>query len=237
MHKRAYLTVFSAAAATAALLTTATAAGAAEDEPTYANLYASIDLPDFSSGPMEFEALDVLVGDGPELTGDDLIANPSEWCGDIEVDIDLEAMTITVTGGDDFCNFQEAYVAVQLYGGTVLDNVEVDVVDDTLFEGYSLLEWYGVEGGIFDAYWSTCGIVIEEEPQPEPEPTSTGEAAPFSEGDEVSWCEGGAPYFNMDGLTEFVFSLVEEEPNTGVDDEVEEAPVAAPVVAEPTFTG
>lgn len=236
MHKRAYLSVFSAAAATAALLATATAVGAAEDEPTYANLYASIDLPDFSSGPMEFEALDVLVGDGPELTGDDLIANPSEWCGDIEVDIDLEAMTITVTGGEDHCYFQEAYVAVELYGGTVLDNVEVEAVEDTLFGGYSLLEWYGVEGGIFDAYWSTCGVV-EEEPEPEPEPTSTGAAAPFSEEDAVSWCEGGAGSYDMDGLTEFVFSLVEEEPTTDVDDEVEEAPVAEPVVAEPTFTG
>jgi hypothetical protein len=235
VHKRAYLTVFSAAAATAALLATATAAGAAEDEPTYANLYASIDLPDFSSGPMEFEALDVLVGDGPELTGDDLIANPSEWCGDIEVDIDLDAMTITVTGGDDFCNFQEAYVAVQLYGGTVLDNVEVDVVEDTLFEGYSLLEWYGVEGGVFDAYWSTCGFVIEEEPQPSPSPSPSGTVTPFSE--QEAWCEGEAPSFNMNGLTSFVFSLVEEEPTTDVDDEVEEAPVAEPVVAEPTFTG
>lgn len=236
MHKRTFLTAASAAAATAALLATATAAGAAEDEPTYANIYVAIDLPDYSDGgPMEFEALDVLVGDGPELTGDDEIANPSGWCGDAEVDIDLTAMTITFTGGEEYCDFQEAYLAVELYGGTVLNNLEAEVTEDTLFEGESLLEWYGVEGGIFDAYWSTCGVVFEEE-EPEPSPSPTGSISPAAE-EEAAWCDSEAPALDMDGVSSFVFSLVEEEPTTDVDDEVEEAPVAEPVVAEPTFTG
>lgn len=232
MRMRAFTAAAVSAAAVAGLVGTATAASAA-DEDTYANIYAAIDLPTFGSGPMEFEATDVLVGPGPELTGDDLIANPSDWCGDIEVDIDLDAMTITVTGGDSYCDFQEAYVAVELYGGVVLDTAEL--TEDTLFGGESYLQYYGIEDGVFDAYWAACDF-SEEPVEGQPSPESSPE-----------FCD--AP--DMDGLTSFVFSIVvDEEPvEEPVDepvitpapeapaDDVSDAEAAAPVVAQPTFTG
>ncbi|NTV38531.1 MAG: hypothetical protein HGA51_01030 [Demequinaceae bacterium] len=127
--------------------------------------------------PMEFQVTGVVVGDGPELTGADLIANPSEYCGDAEVDISLNPTTITVTGGPDYCNFQAAYVEVTLHG---IEFSSTTLLSDNLFEpsldkeGLGLaggsyrsrglrlgatdsnpvLDSYGVTASTFSAYWS-----------------------------------------------------------------------------------
>ena len=60
---------------------------------------------------MVYQVTDVPVGDGPELTGADLIANPSGWCGSLAVDVDNVARTITMTP-DEVCNFETATVEV-----------------------------------------------------------------------------------------------------------------------------
>ena len=49
-----------------------------------------------------FLAENVTVGDGPELTEDDLVA-PSAQCGAVEVDIDPDVQTITVRSTDTDC--------------------------------------------------------------------------------------------------------------------------------------
>lgn len=63
------------------------------------------------SGPAVFEVTDAAIGAGPELTGADLIDNPSEWCGNLTVDVDPDARTITVAAEDD-CSFTDVRVWV-----------------------------------------------------------------------------------------------------------------------------
>lgn len=126
---------------------------------------------------MTFEVTGVVVGDGPELTGDDLTGNPREYCGDAEVDISLNPTTITVTGGPNYCNFQAAYVTVTLHG---IEFSSTTLLSDNLFQpniedkglGISggsyksrgihlsatdsnpVLDSFGVSGSTFSAYWS-----------------------------------------------------------------------------------
>jgi len=127
--------------------------------------------------PMVFEVTGVAVGDGPELTGADLTENPSEYCGDAEVDISLNPTTITVTGGPNYCNFAAAYVEVTLHG---MEFSSTTLLSDNLFQpntdtigmgvtggGYKsrgirlsptdtnpVLDSFGVSGNTFSAYWS-----------------------------------------------------------------------------------
>jgi len=55
----------------------------------------------------------VVVGDGPELTAEDLLAEESDdICGAVEVDIDPEAQTVTVTSTEDGCELGVLSVAV-----------------------------------------------------------------------------------------------------------------------------
>lgn len=126
-------------------------------------LRAELDLPSFerSVGPRTFEAVGVVVGDGPELGLDDEVANPSNWCGDVLVDVDPAGQTITVSADQRACDFEVVTV--------VLDTEEitsVDVVTDGLAttgsdgatpatgvalatdvtDGVVTLRWTGVEG-------------------------------------------------------------------------------------------
>lgn len=55
-----------------------------------------LDLPSFGDGPRVFERTNVIPGPGFELTPDDEIGNPSEWCGSVTVDIDPDTSTVTV---------------------------------------------------------------------------------------------------------------------------------------------
>ena len=210
MRMRAISAAAMSAAAVAGLLGTATAASAAE-EPTYADIYVAIDLPTWgASGPREFETIGALVGAGPELTAADEIANPSTWCGVIDVDIDLDAETITATVTED-CYFEEIYIAAEIYGGHTFETATV--VSDALLDGASLID-AGVTDGLFEAYWSTESAT------------------------------------SLVGPSVFSFTaalVIDEEPEPAPTpvvtpspepvDDVNDAEAAAPVVAQPTFTG
>lgn len=103
------------------------------DDAVYADIYVALDGPegDRDAGPMVFSATNRLVGDGPELTGADLTSNPSEYYGDIVVDISLDPSTVTVTGGDEWDYFGDAYLSITLHGATF---GSVTLVSDDLFQ-------------------------------------------------------------------------------------------------------
>ncbi len=48
-----------------------------------------------SQGPAVFQVTDVPVGAGPELSGADLVSNPSDWGGSLFVDLDNATHVIT----------------------------------------------------------------------------------------------------------------------------------------------
>lgn len=121
------LALFGAATAVLAPLALAAPAGA-EPLPTTVSIRVELDLPSSGSGPAVFQVTDTAVGVGPELTGDDLTSNPSEWCGSLNVDVDNVAQTITVSP-DESCDFETATVRVT---GQGIDSL--NVVSDTLWE-------------------------------------------------------------------------------------------------------
>ena len=65
----------------------------------------------WGSGPAVFEVTDAPIGAGPELTGADLVANPSGWCGSVTVDVDPVASTVTVAA-EESCDFTDVRVWV-----------------------------------------------------------------------------------------------------------------------------
>jgi hypothetical protein len=123
--RRALLFVAVVALAAGSFVSTA---GAGAPLPTTVSIRVELDLPyqEGSDGPAVFEVTDVPVGPGPELTGADLVDNPSNWCGSLNVDVDNVAGTITVTP-DELCDFQTAVVTVTGQGigsiQTVSDNL------------------------------------------------------------------------------------------------------------------
>jgi hypothetical protein len=187
------------------------------DEPTgvTADIHVELDFPD-SDGPMVFEINGAPVNDGVELENQDPISNPSDYCGDIAVDIASDLSGVLVTGGDNPCNFQEAYVGIVLHGaewgplssfedGLFVPNDEQE--GPAAFFGESFggagkgslsaalhtaitevpsLQGTNIDGSLFEAYWS------------------------------------GTDDADMDGATLFVF---------------DQAPGAEPVPGDPTFTG
>ena len=142
-----------------------------------ADIYVALGFPD-DDGPMAFQVSGVVVGDGVELTGADQTTNPEDYCGDATVDVSLNPTTITVTGGEEYCDFQEAYVEVTLHG---VEFGSVTLNSDNLFEPFGdrspalglsggsykargvhaviqegsapTLQSYGVSGSTFSAYW------------------------------------------------------------------------------------
>ena len=161
--KNRTLTAFIAASA---LVLVAIGPAVAFDNPV--DIYAALDLPssELSAGPRTFEVTGVVVGDGPELTGYDGTANPTPWCGDILVDIDPVAQTITVSADQVVCGFETVVVRI-----TTAEIPRLAVVSDGLPEGYDsdgapidpeaalevtvdgtgvLLSWTAFEDGYFD---------------------------------------------------------------------------------------
>ena len=53
-----------------------------------------------SKGPIVFQVTDVPVTSGPELTGANLVTNPSDWGGSVTVDVDNTTHQITVATQD-----------------------------------------------------------------------------------------------------------------------------------------
>lgn len=77
----------------------------------------------------QFTVSDVVPGPGPELTEADENLNDG-LCGAVEVDIDPDADTITLTGADGDCFFEEAYVSI---GTTEIQSVEI-VSDNVMID-------------------------------------------------------------------------------------------------------
>lgn len=100
-----------AAVASALLIAAVAAPAAALTDPV--DIYAALDLPTDSLGPRTFEVAAVVAGPGAELTAADETANPSDWCGDMLVDIDPVAQTITVSADQEVCNFETAVVHIE----------------------------------------------------------------------------------------------------------------------------
>lgn len=89
--------------ATAGLGATAGAdAGAWTGGPV--TIRVELDLPENpnSDGPLVEQVTDVTPGDQVELTSNDVVDNPSKWCGTLQVDIDPSAHTVTVATGQEW---------------------------------------------------------------------------------------------------------------------------------------
>ena len=86
------------------------------------------DLDDDGSGPRVLEVTGVTPGAGPEITVADETSNPSDWSGNVLVDIDPDADTITVEVEDPDCYDS---VIVQI---TTDEVGSVSVLSDDLFD-------------------------------------------------------------------------------------------------------
>lgn len=100
---------FAAAAGAAALLLVGTVPATALENPI--DIRVEMDLPDIGDGPLVLEVLGVTPGDGPELTGANVIANPSDWFGTLRVDVDPVAETVTIDS-DDVADFELVTVRI-----------------------------------------------------------------------------------------------------------------------------
>lgn len=207
-------------AALAVPITFGMPAGSAEPLPQTVSILVQLDLPygEGSDGPIVFEVTDVPVGDGPELTGANEVANPSEWCGSFTVDVDNVDQTITIAP-DVACDFQTASVIVE---GEGIDSL--DVVSDTLWlaeEGCTMnLEEAAAADGVADIYW-------------EYEPADPDEC------ESVDMDPDGAAVFSFASTTpttESTTTTAAPAPTTAPSPTTQ-APAATVTVARPAFTG
>ncbi len=150
----------------------AAAAPAYAATPGHVDIRVELDLEiggvSIDDGPAVFEVTDVAIGAGPELTGADLIDNPSEWCGSVTVDVDPAARTITVAAERE-CNFSDVRVWVSSPEFT-----KVTFVSDDLLSPY---EPEGCEG--------ECGEGAVPLDLPIQEPTDEPADDPVDESDEL----------------------------------------------------
>jgi hypothetical protein len=159
------------------------------------SITVSMDLKNYpeSLGPIVYQVTDVPVGDGPELTEADLVDNPSNWCGSLQVDVDNVEQTITITP-EEACNFGIATVVVEGEGIGKLTTVTDDLWDNTtdpscamdLTEadasaGVATIEWQvptlDPEVGCDSADMLDDGIAVFAYGEPEPTTTTTGPTA------------------------------------------------------------
>ena len=139
-----------------------------------ADIYVELTLAEYS--PVTFEKLGVVIDGGIELTGANWTSSNDEICADVTVDVSLDPTTITVTGGEDQCDFDTAFVRVTLNGvefssvtlnSNDLFGVPIDKalgVSGGNYMGRSahfaatdpspVLDSYGVSGATFTAFWS-----------------------------------------------------------------------------------
>ena len=140
------LAVLSALALTIVPFVTSGPAHAASGDLSTVSITVSMDLPssEFSKGPAVWQVQNVKVADGPELTGADLVSNPSDWGGSVTVDVDnashhitvatekandFETATVTVTGaglGTVSLVSDDLWIPEQLTGAK-----QAAIVDDT----------------------------------------------------------------------------------------------------------
>lgn len=128
----------------------ATAAGAADD--TRADIYLELSGP---GGTKVFEATDVALGAGPELTEDDVISNPNDLAGGVDVDFNLDRFPSEIYVGSLPDNFDTAEVSIEFTSGEAFAGA---APRDEYFFGSStaLVDW-GVTDGVFSGYWDAEG--------------------------------------------------------------------------------
>ena len=209
-----------AACAVTLLAIGATPATALTQPVDIAVLIASSTAPDAAVKAFLVEG--VTVGDGPELTAEDLVPEESDdLCGAVEVDIDVEAQTVTATVPDAEVGCEVGLLSIAVVSDQIASfTIESDDlvtfepdgdnlvdVDDTA--GTVAAAWVAGEeqvlvlnGSVVFAY----ELVAAPAPTPTPTPTPTSGPTP-------------AP-----------------APTSPSTTPVKAAP-AKPVVAQPTFTG
>jgi hypothetical protein len=222
MPTRAFgVTAVAGLAAVVLPVTVGVPAGSAEPVPQTVSIRVELDLPyvGYSDGPKVFEVTDVPVGDGPELTGADEIADPSGWRGSLTVDIDNVDQTITIAPEEPF-DFQTASVVVE---GEGIDSL--DVVSDTLWEPYGDCEMELVEAdaddGVADIFWE-----IND--------------ADCDPGDSVDMNPEGAAVFSYGSATPITApttTTTAPTSTTAAPTSTTRAPAATGTVARPAFTG
>lgn len=114
------------------------------------------DLVPTEDGPRVLEALGVTPGAGPEITIADEVDNPSAWGGNVLVDIDPDADTITVEVEESNCydTILVEIVTDEVGAVTVLSD---DIFDPDSEEGPVTLST-SVSGGVITLSWVSDGI-------------------------------------------------------------------------------
>jgi len=108
--------------------------GEVADDHVTADIRVELDLPSGGThAPMVFSVTGAPVDDSIELENEAPVSNPSDWCGDATVDIAADLSSVTVTGGDGYCYFEEALVHITLHGASF---GALTLGEDTLFEPF-----------------------------------------------------------------------------------------------------
>ena len=135
-------TALAAAAAGAALALSGTSPAAAQSDPVEIWGFIALWGPGDEYSSRLFVASDVVVGDGPELTGADLLDEHGEMCGDLLVDIDPVTGATAISADQEVCAVSIVEVTV------VTDEVHLTGLNhDHLFSA-------GVEGVNLTTYHS-----------------------------------------------------------------------------------
>jgi hypothetical protein len=120
------------------------------------DIYAALDLPSSSLGPRTFEVTKAMADDGPELTVENETSNPSDWCGDVKVDIDPGARTITVTRDQESCSYETAVVRIATNEIASVDVVSDELASRRVSEGKPLT----AAGATLDVAVTSEGVVL-----------------------------------------------------------------------------
>ena len=133
-----------AVGALALALPLAGSAAAVADEPIVVSIRAALDLPSHSDGAIVYEVTNVTAGEGPELTEANLVSNPSDWCGSVDVDVDPVSKSIFIYTNPEsqVCNFETVSVTI-----TSAQIGTITLADDTLFDESLCPDDEGGEGG------------------------------------------------------------------------------------------
>ncbi|GAA2172654.1 hypothetical protein GCM10009846_11470 [Agrococcus versicolor] len=165
--------------------------------PDTVDIRVEIDLTDPSGasqrqGAAVFEVQDATIGAGSELDATDLVANPSGWCGSLQVDVDTAASPMTIAVSPDApCDFTDVRVQVAAAG-----ICPVTLVEDALFGGDSSqfaltttctddvlsATWALVQpgSGSFN-FTGTTTFSFVDAPDPEPSPSPDPEPSPSTD--------------------------------------------------------
>ena len=128
-------------------------------ESMFVDIRAGLDLPHAEShkGPKAYAASEVLVGAGPELTALDLTDNPSDWRGDIAVDVDDIAGTITVSADGKPWDFETVKVSLATAAINSFEFSTLELVSDELLEeGTPDMLSFGVADGEISLDWDVA---------------------------------------------------------------------------------